>query len=149
MALPAETNGPSACHEGGAGTPLVLLHGLGGTWHIWRPVLQLLEAHHRVIAITLPGHWGGPRLPEGAEPSIRVLADTLLVELRRRGVIQAHLAGNSLGGWLSLELLRRGFAISVTALSPAGGWSTRRDYQAVARPFRIVFALIPILLLLM
>jgi pimeloyl-ACP methyl ester carboxylesterase len=31
-----------------------------------------------------------------------------------------HLAGNSLGGWIALELARRGRAGSVAALGPAG-----------------------------
>ena len=30
-------------YAGGSGTPLVLLHGVGGTWRVWRPVLPLLE----------------------------------------------------------------------------------------------------------
>ena len=38
----------------------------------------------------------------------------------RAGFDTAHFAGNSLGGWISLELARRGRARSVTAISPAG-----------------------------
>jgi pimeloyl-ACP methyl ester carboxylesterase len=136
-------------HEGGAGPTLVLLHGLGGTWHIWKPVLALLESSHRVVALTLPGHAGGPPLPEGTGPSIEVIADTLEAELDRRGITQAHFAGNSLGGWLSLEMQRRGRAQSVTALSPAGAWRTPEDYAAVSKSFRIVFALLPLLIVLL
>ena len=55
---------PSAVHDGGHGSALVLLHGLGGTWEVWRPVLPALEARHRVIALTLPGHFGGPAFAE-------------------------------------------------------------------------------------
>ena len=36
------------------------------------------------------------------------------------GFDSAHLAGNSLGGWIALELARRGRARTVTAISPAG-----------------------------
>ena len=135
-------------HEGGSGPVLVLLHGLGGTWHIWKPVLPLLEGCHRVIAPTLPGHPGGPPIPEGVTPTVEVLADLLIADLEARGVERAHVAGNSLGGWLSLELARRGFAQSVTALSPAGGWQTQKDYQAIAKSFRIIYALLPILIFL-
>lgn len=135
-------------HEGGTGSVLLLLHGLGGTWHIWKPVLPLLEARHRVLALTLPGHFGGPSLPADVEPSVDSLADALVEDLRRRGIERAHIAGNSLGGWLALELARRGHALSVTALSPAGGWCTDKDYRAVARPFRIVFALMALLIVL-
>lgn len=135
-------------HEGGSGSVLVLLHGLGGTWHVWMPVLPLLEKHHRIIAPTLPGHPGGPAIPEGVTPTVDVLADLLIADLKARGIEHAHVAGNSLGGWLSLELARRGFATSVTALSPAGGWATQEDYKAVAKSFRIVFMILPILIFL-
>ena len=61
--------------------------------------------------------------------------------MRARGITSAHVAGNSLGGWLSLELARRGFARSVTALSPAGGWAHVAHYRQIARRFRIFYAL--------
>ena len=63
-----------------------------------------------------------------------------------RASSDAHVAGNSLGGWLSIELARRGFARSVTAFSPAGGWRTDEDYRAVSTPFRIFYALVGVIL---
>ncbi|MGQ0528754.1 MAG: alpha/beta fold hydrolase [Panacagrimonas sp.] len=140
------TSGDS--YEGGSGSPLVLLHGLGGTWHIWKPVLALLERRHRVISLTLPSHFGGPALPEGAEVTVDLLADVLVADLDRRGIERPHVAGNSLGGWLALELARRRRVASVTALSPAGGWTTPEGYQKVEKPFRIVFAWIAVLMFL-
>lgn len=130
----------SACHVGGQGSELVLLHGLGGTWEVWRPVLTLLEARHRVIALTLPGHHGGPVFAGRGDATVAALADQVLATLREQGLTSAHVAGNSLGGWLALELARRGFARSVVAFSPAGGWRSRVDYRAVATPLRIVHA---------
>jgi pimeloyl-ACP methyl ester carboxylesterase len=47
----------------------------------------------------------------------------------------AHLVGNSLGGWIALELARRGRARSVVAISPAGGW--RHQSRAEARVARM------------
>lgn len=138
----------SDAYEGGTGSVLLLLHGLGGTWHIWKPVLALLERRHRVIALTLPGHFGGRALAPGLEPTVDALTDALIEDLRSRGIDRAHVAGNSLGGWLALELARRGYAQSVTALSPAGSWRSEKDYRAVSRPFRIVFALLPVLMVL-
>ncbi|MGQ0700683.1 MAG: alpha/beta fold hydrolase [Panacagrimonas sp.] len=135
-------------YEGGSGSVLLLLHGIGGTWHVWKPVLRLLEPHHRVLALTLPGHFGGPALAVGVEPTVEAITDALIADLHRRGIESAHVAGNSLGGWLALELARRGFAQSVTALSPAGAWRTPQDYQLISRPFRIVFALLPLLIVL-
>jgi len=56
-------------YVGGTGTPLVLLHGVGGTWRVWRPVLPLLERWHAVFAPTLPGHGGAERLAPNVAPS--------------------------------------------------------------------------------
>jgi pimeloyl-ACP methyl ester carboxylesterase len=136
----------SGRHVGGTGPDLVLLHGLAGTWHIWKPVLPLLENHHRVIALTLPGHDGGCPLSAATKPTVGGLADLLVAELQKLGITSAHLAGNSLGGWLALELARRGFAKSVVVFSPAGAWSSRQDYNRLARAFALVFAGVPILI---
>jgi pimeloyl-ACP methyl ester carboxylesterase len=40
------------------------------------------------------------------------------------GFETAHIAGNSLGGYVALQLAARGRARTVTALAPAGGWAT-------------------------
>lgn len=109
---------PPPVNRGGAGTPLVLLHAGMMTWRAWVPVLPLLEAHHEVFAPTLPGHCGGEALGDGVEPSIRALADALERQLDDAGIADAHVAGNSLGGWLALELARRRRARSVVAFSP-------------------------------
>src|SRR3954451_18599286 len=95
--------------------PLVLLHGLGGTWRVWLPVLGQLESHHRVFAPTLPGHAGADPLPLGSAVSVAALVDALEAQLDDQGIHRAHIVGNSLGGWLALELARRGRARSVVA----------------------------------
>lgn len=138
-----------AIYDSGGDKPaLLLLHGMGGTWHVWRPVLALLEARHRVVAITLPGHHGGPEYAADGPASVAGLAEQVIAGLRARGIWQAHVAGNSLGGWLAVELARRGFARSVVALSPAGAWRSLKDYNEVARSFRLVYILLPVLLAL-
>ena len=43
------------------------------------------------------------------------------------GFATAHIAGNSLGGFLALQLAARGRAESVVALAPAGGWARTDD----------------------
>jgi pimeloyl-ACP methyl ester carboxylesterase len=133
--------------SGGSGPVLLLLHGIGGTWHVWKPVLPLLAASHRVIAITLPGHHGGPPYAAAGKATVAGLAEQVIGMMRARGIWQAHVAGNSLGGWLAVELARRGFARSVVALSPAGGWRTAEDYREIARSFRLVSAVLPLLLI--
>jgi pimeloyl-ACP methyl ester carboxylesterase len=133
-------------YEGGAGEPLVLLHGVGGSWRIWKPVIPLLERHYRVIVPNLPGHPGGAAL-SGA-PTVAVLADTLIAQLQARGIRSAHIAGNSLGGWLAVELARRGFARSVTALSPAGAWKSDAAFALLADRLSLQFRLMPVLYVL-
>ncbi|TDU24214.1 pimeloyl-ACP methyl ester carboxylesterase [Panacagrimonas perspica] len=133
-------------YEGGSGEPLVLLHGVGGSWRIWKPVIPLLERRYRVIVPNLPGHPGGAAL-SGA-PTVAHLADTLIAQLRARGIQDAHVAGNSLGGWLAVELARRGFARSVTALSPAGAWSSAEAFKALADNLSLRFRLMSVLYVL-
>jgi pimeloyl-ACP methyl ester carboxylesterase len=111
----------TAAHRGGAGPPLLLLHGFTDTWRTWQLVLGALERRHEVLAPTLPGHAGGP--PLGDEVSVDALVDWLERLLDDAGWPLAHVAGNSLGGHLALRLAARGRAASVVALAPAGGWA--------------------------
>jgi pimeloyl-ACP methyl ester carboxylesterase len=112
---------------------MVLLHGVGATWRVWTPVLKSLEARHAVFAPTLPGHRGGTRLDDGVAPSVQALVDGVADELDRLGIDRAHLVGNSLGGWVALELARRGRALSVVVFGSAGAWRSRlRLAQLVA-----------------
>lgn len=127
---------PAPLHRAGSGSPLVLIHGFTGTWRVWRPLLETLEQHHDVVALTLPGHHGGPPVPRDAEVSIAMLADGVERTLDAVGVQTAHICGNSLGGWLSLELARRGRARSVVGLSPAGGWREAEDLRRATSTIR-------------
>jgi pimeloyl-ACP methyl ester carboxylesterase len=107
-------------HRGGSGEPLVLVHGIGHTWRGWKPMLPLLERSFDVLAPDLPGFGHSPPLPEGQPPTAEALADAVEREMDAAGFGTAHLSGNSLGGWIALELARRGRARTVTAISPAG-----------------------------
>jgi pimeloyl-ACP methyl ester carboxylesterase len=104
----------------GVGEPLVLLHGGGGSWHDWEPVVPLLRARHEVCIPALPGHLDGREVPRPV--TIAGLAEGVTATLREAGIETAHLAGVSLGGWVAMELARRGLARSVVAFSPAGGF---------------------------
>lgn len=123
-------------YRGGSGEPLVLLHGITSSWHGWLPVIPVLEARHDVLALSLPGHLGWP-WPPGTDHSVAAMADLLVERLDQLGVERPHLVGNSLGGWLSLELAARGLARSVTAFSPAGGWTSPIALDAVFVPTQV------------
>src|ERR1700756_1357231 len=113
-------------HRGGTGQPLLLLHGIGAIWRAWSPVLPYLEPYHDVIVPTLHGHAGGPALGSEVAPSVEALVDGIESGLDRMGLQKVHVAGNSLGGWVGIELARRGRAQSLVLLSPAGAWRSAR-----------------------
>jgi pimeloyl-ACP methyl ester carboxylesterase len=100
----------------------VLLHGLGGTTAVWNPVIERLTEEREVLAIDLPGFGAAPPLPAGVEPSPVNLAAAVRDVCVTRRFERPHVAGNSLGGWVALEMGRAGWAASVTAISPAGLW---------------------------
>jgi pimeloyl-ACP methyl ester carboxylesterase len=106
-------------HRGGVGPPLVLLHGLGLTWRSWLPVLGALERRHDVIALDLPGFGASPPL-DGVAPTPEALSDAVARELDRLRLPSPVLVGNSLGGWIALELARRSRASRVVAIAPSG-----------------------------
>jgi pimeloyl-ACP methyl ester carboxylesterase len=119
-------------HRGGTGTPLLLLHGIGAIWRAWSPVLPYLEPHHEVIVPTLHGHAGGPPLNSEVAPSIQALADGIEEQLDCLGLQKVHIVGNSLGGWIGIELARRGRAQSLVLLSPAGAWRSPRRIKVTS-----------------
>lgn len=98
----------------------MLLHGIGCRWQHWLPVLDELANHHDVIALDLPGFGFSPRPATAPEAGAAPLARIVAAFLQELGVVRPHVAGNSLGGWVALELAREGLVRSVIALSPAG-----------------------------
>jgi pimeloyl-ACP methyl ester carboxylesterase len=107
-------------YRGGTGEPLVLIHGIGSRWQMWEPVLGRLRPHRDVIAIDLPGFASSPPAPPGTPPGSASLTDMVGDFLDELGVQRPHVAGNSLGGLIALELAKRGRTRSATGLSPAG-----------------------------
>jgi pimeloyl-ACP methyl ester carboxylesterase len=131
------TGEPKPFYAGGAGEPLVLLHGFTDTWYAWTPILPTLQQHHAVFAPSLPGHYGGEPFPAGEKMTISGSLDMIERQLDAQGIGQAHLVGSSLGGWASLELAVRGRALSVVGVCPAGGWHHgSAEERAVLRFFR-------------
>jgi pimeloyl-ACP methyl ester carboxylesterase len=107
-------------HRGGTGEPLVLVHGIGHTWRGWKPMLPLLEPRFDLLAVDLPGFGHSPPLPPGTESTPEALADAVERAMDEAGFERAAVCGNSLGGWITLELARRGRATAAVAISPAG-----------------------------
>jgi pimeloyl-ACP methyl ester carboxylesterase len=106
----------------GSGERVLLLHPFMLSHHVWHPVIDQLAPGHDVLAVTMPGHWGGPKIKPRRPLTIFDLADGVEAMLDEAGWDTCHIVGNSLGGWVSFELERRGRAQSITAIAPAGGW---------------------------
>jgi pimeloyl-ACP methyl ester carboxylesterase len=109
----------------GTGTPLVLLHGLGSARQAWDPVIPALAAQFRVLAIDLPGFGESDPLPGSVEPAPAALAASVARFLDELCIAAPHVAGNSLGGWIALELAGIRPVASLALLSPAGLWRGR------------------------
>jgi pimeloyl-ACP methyl ester carboxylesterase len=91
--------------ELGSGPPVVFIHGLSGSWQNWLEQLPVFARDHRVIAFDLPG-FGASQMPR-EKITIRGygrFVDALLGEL---GVSSAAVVGNSMGGFIGIELAIR------------------------------------------
>jgi pimeloyl-ACP methyl ester carboxylesterase len=104
----------------GTGPTLLLLHPLGADRHVWRPVLPYLTAVRDCIAVDLPGFGESDPIAQGEPADPAALAKQLAATFADLGT--PHVAGNSLGGWVALELALAGEAASATAIAPAGLW---------------------------
>ncbi|MCW2967797.1 MAG: alpha/beta fold hydrolase, partial [Solirubrobacteraceae bacterium] len=91
-----------AYDRSGEGSPLLLLHPLGADRRVWDPVLGELAARCDVVVPDLPGFGASPPLDAVATPA--ALAGALAAFLGELGVSRPHVVGNSLGGWVALEL---------------------------------------------
>nr|WSY56642.1 alpha/beta hydrolase [Streptomyces sp. NBC_00886] len=107
----------------GSGEPLLLLHGIGHHRQAWDPVVDILATERDVIAVDLPGFGASPALPDGLTYDLPTTAAVFRAFCEAMGLERPHVAGNSLGGLMALELGREKVVRSVTALSPAGFWS--------------------------
>lgn len=105
--------------HGGRGTPIILVHGLGGSAENWMRVGPGLAETHRVWAPDLVGFGRTPLA--GRSPSLEGNAELLARFVERVAGGPAVLMGNSMGGLLSLRLAseRPDLVRAVVALNPA------------------------------
>ena len=107
----------------GAGPPLVLLHGAGHRRQGWLPVIDRLAPHREVIFLDFPGFGESPPLPDHLPYELESAVIVLSEFFASLDLDRPHVAGNSMGGLVSLVLAQRGMVRSATALSPAGLWT--------------------------
>lgn len=92
--------------EGGAGEPVVLLHGFAGSKDNWIRFAAPLVKAHRVLALDLPGFGETPaRDDERFDVEAQATRVHELLVATRTG--PAHLVGNSMGGQIAAVVAAR------------------------------------------
>ncbi len=120
--------------EAGAGTPVVILHGLGGRSESWEPQYDGLADRYRVIGWDAPGYNASSEMPQDA-PDI---VDYVAVAKRftdALGLKKFHLVGHSVGTVLAAAFHQAHpeSLLSVTlAEAVIGSGRTPKDKQDVA-----------------
>jgi pimeloyl-ACP methyl ester carboxylesterase len=133
----------------GNGRPLLLIHGLGGSWRSWSTILLALAEEREVIAIDLPGHGATPADPDSG--TFMGLANSVDAFITDQGLSGTDIVGSSMGARLALELARRGRVGAVVALDPGGfwrGWERTFFRTTIGASIRLVRGLEPTLPLL-
>jgi pimeloyl-ACP methyl ester carboxylesterase len=133
--------------RGGSGEPLVLLHGIFQSWHNWSPVLDRLTAERDVFAPTFLGHAGSPPFEAGQPPAMAGWTDAVEAELDAAHFDRPDFVGHSLGGWVAMELAKRGRTRTVVAISPAGQYTDEemvRISKLMRRNHRMARWLLPL-----
>jgi pimeloyl-ACP methyl ester carboxylesterase len=117
---------------GGAGAPVVLLHGLAGAAQNWRDVAVLLAPDHRVVAPDLPGHGGSP--PLAGAPGLDGFADAVAAAVDELGAAgPALVVGHSFGAHVALALAasRQDQVRALLLVAPSGIETRRRSARVV------------------
>ncbi len=131
----------------GTGSPVLLLHGLGGYGGLWAPVVERIGGRRDVIVPDLPGFGASAPLDGDRRPTAAELAKPVAALCAELGVGRAHVTGNSLGAWVGLEMAKRGQVASVLGISPAGLWRDplgprSRDSHRLGRRLRPLVSLL-------
>ena len=109
MATAAHTATRLAFDDEGAGTPVVLLHGLTFDRRSWRPIIQRLGGSVRTIAVDLPAHGesrGAPVPVEQVPARLHELLNALAVE---RPIVVGHSMSGGLAALYASTYPTRGF----------------------------------------
>ena len=108
-------------HRCGSGKPLLMIHGLGGSWRSWDPISSALAERRELILFDLPGHGATP--PEMNSGTFDGLMRSVTHLIEAQGLGGEDVVGSSMGARIALELARIGLAGNVVALDPGGFWN--------------------------
>jgi len=131
--------------EAGTGPPVLALHGLGGTKASFLPTIAALADRHRVIALDFPG-FGDSAKPIGAAYDAPWFARAVLGVIDEMGLERPHVAGNSMGGRVALELgmTAPGSVGRLVLLCPALAWLRDRRWSRLVRLARPEIGLVQV-----
>jgi len=90
----------------GAGEPIVLLHGFPTASHLWKRLVPLLPAGHRVVVVDLLGYGRSDR-PAGRPLGPRAHAGRIAELLDALGINYACVVGHELGGGVAQAMAVR------------------------------------------
>jgi len=88
----------------GSKFPLVLIHGFLGSSEMWKPQINFLKDHYRVIAPDLPG-FGQSNNVDPCD-SINLMAKSILDVIEKKNIEKFHLLGHSMGGMIVQEITK-------------------------------------------
>ena len=83
---------------GGSGQPIVLLHGLASTCHIWDMVAPILAEDNAVVALDQRGHGVSAKPDDGYD--FATVSNDLLDLIRSRNMERPIVVGHSWGATL-------------------------------------------------
>ena len=104
----------------GAGPPLLMIHGLGGSVRSWDTIAAPLAEQREMILFDLPGHGGRPA--EADSGTYAGLMRSVTDLIAANGLAGIDMVGSSMGARMVLELARRGLVGNAVALDPGGFW---------------------------
>jgi pimeloyl-ACP methyl ester carboxylesterase len=127
----------------GSGPDVLLLHGLGGAKSSFFDAAAALSQRYRVHALDLPG-FGASSKPATAPYTARYFAETVHATMDALGISRAHVAGNSMGGRVAIELglLHPERVRALVLLCPAVAF-VKRAYHPIVRLMRPELGLLP------
>lgn len=126
------------------GEPIVLLHGIGDSWHSWELVLPHVPDRYRVYALSLRGHGWSDAPPSGYAQ--RDFAADVGASLEALDLRRVTLVGHSLGSFVAQTVAvqdRGRLARLVLIGSGPGGASAEAARTEVAAFFRAMPQPIP------
>lgn len=133
-------------HRGGAGLPLILLHGYPQNHHCWEKVAPVLAQHFDVIVPDLRGYGESDAPQDDARHSIyskRQMATDLVALMEQLGIDRAHILGHDRGGRVAyrfaLDHPHRLRKLGIIEIVPTGDFWANWDATLALKAYHWTF----------